>query len=500
MKNLILKYSISLIITLNTLSCIAQGIYFDSLYYTAPNEPISAAAQIFATDSGYLVIALHGSILNSHIEKIQLSNSGEVLSVNSWTWPDSASMIYWYGKAFLPTSDGGFLWSDIFSGQSSSLIKFDSNFDTLFTKTFSLNGDQSKHIHYFYETLDEYIGACVIATNSDTEYFGDFELIRLSHEGEILSQDTVEIFNQEYQLSISGIHPLESGGFLVSGSRLYNWDPFIAKFNNEFELVDTFVWGTEYDDWLPWLVPFGSDQFMITYSQVEYPLGTHSVNRPFLMKFDAIDMDSLWSSPGDDSMYIYLNQAAIQTTDHGIVTCGYHTNGTQLAHLQKWNEDGEPEWSRSYRHIPSLGDTINDNQVFWDIATTPDSGLILCGYYFNNSNSRAWVLKLDNCGDPVYDSCVVVIDNIGDIADGLAAKPEIFVWPNPFQSQLNIQLPEHVARIEVLDIMGRSVFARKSYQLVNTLDLSSLPQGAYFVRVVLQSGPVLSRKVIKAER
>jgi hypothetical protein len=503
MSELIKKYFFLSLLFSNSLGIHAQGIYFDSLYYAGPNEPVSALAQIYATDSGYTTIGLYGPLLNTYLQKINLSFTGEMQSVDSWAWPDSTVTIYWYGHTFVPTSDGGYLWSDMFSGPTSSIIKFDSNLDTLFTKSYPPIGDHYKRMYYFYETETEYVGACVVSTDSDSEYFGDIELIRMDHNGEILSQDTIEMFNQEYQLSISGIHPLESGGFLVSGARLFDWDPFIAKFDDQWDLLDTFVWGSEFNEWLPWLEPIDGDTFAVSYINSEYLIGNQiPVSRPVIMLFDSNQMDSLWTSHAADTLPGIIDLSITRTIDNGFAVCGYHliAPSNEIAHIRKWSATGEEEWSRSYRHIPSLGDSINDNQAFWDIAATQDSGLIVCGYYYNNSNSHAWVLKLDNCGDPVYDSCVVVIDNTIDIGEWPQAKPEIYAWPNPFQSQLNIQLPEHVARIEILDIMGRSVFERKSYQLVNTLDLSGLPQGAYFVRAVLQSGQVLSKRVIKAER
>jgi Secretion system C-terminal sorting domain len=492
------KYILLIFIIINSLGSFAQGIYFDSLYYAGPNEPVSVLAQIYATDSGYTAIGLHGPISHSFLEKIDLSLTGEMQSVQSWAWPDPTVVIYWYGDAFYPTQDGGYLWGNVFSGPTTSIIKFDENLDTLFTINYPAVGDQSKQQYYFYETETEYIGTCVITTDSDTEYYGDLELIRLDHNGQILAQDTIEMFNQEYQLSLSGIHQLESGGFLVSGARLFDWDPFIAKFNEQGELLDTFVWGTEYNDWLPWLVPVEDGNYMVSYSRVDYEIGGYPVARPGLMKFNSNTMDSLWTTGAADSMYLYLDLSFTKTIDGGYASAGFHTYGTQLAHIQKWSADGEPEWSRSYRHVPSLGDTINDNQAFWDIAATPDSGLIVCGYYYNNSNQHAWVLKLDNCGDPVYDSCVVVIENTIDIGEWPPAKAEIYAWPNPFDEVLNLQLPDRASEIEIIDAMGQVVQRKKVWQLIHRFDLSELPTGAYIVRARMSNGEVLSKRVIKS--
>jgi len=74
--------------------------------------------------------------------------------------------------------------------------------------------------------------------------------------------------------------------------------------------------------------------------------------------------------------------------------------------------------------------------------------------------------------------------------------PELRVYPNPVLNQLNISFSEELfnASITILDINGRVVM--KKDKITHQLDLSSLPDGTFFIMV--QSGRlVISKKIIK---
>ncbi len=122
--------AIIVLMILNTLGLLAQGVYFDSLYHQ--NDQLSVLAQIFEVDSGYTVIGLHGPGGNPRLEMMKIDDQGISTNIKSWGWDNPTSSIYWYGKGFLPLVDGDYLWSTGFSGPKTAIIKFDENLDTLF--------------------------------------------------------------------------------------------------------------------------------------------------------------------------------------------------------------------------------------------------------------------------------------------------------------------------------------------------------------------------------
>jgi hypothetical protein len=409
------KYSIILIVLfcINTLGSNAQGIYFDSLYHL--NSTMSATCQIFLNETGYECVGLKGGIGNSKkLNFFQIDSVGNLIQNLEWTWDTPSPMYYWYGEGFIKLNDGNYLWSNSFSGNRNSIIKFTPELDTLFTVTLVADSNLQRHPYLMLERENDYIGACMLRTNEEWTAFADLEIIRLSHSGEILGIDTIQMFGGQYQLSLSGIFELSDGSIIISGSRLYDWDPFIAKFTSEGELDSVYVWGNVNEqDWLPFLEPVGIDTFMVSYALTEeYYLNTYYKRRPSLMMFNAIDMSSIWEASYDELITHYYHYSIDKTFDNGYVTCGtyIHSSG-QLGVIQRWSDLGEVLWTKTYKYSGAIADSFDDLSEFRDIKETADSGLVVCGYYADGTDGiqHAWVLKLDACGDPIYPSLAPIL-------------------------------------------------------------------------------------------
>lgn len=76
-------------------------------------------------------------------------------------------------------------------------------------------------------------------------------------------------------------------------------------------------------------------------------------------------------------------------------------------------------------------------------------------------------------------------------------RDDIIVYPNPVRNSLNFSLPNNlqVSRAEVFDLLGKSVQVGNSV-LNNSLDVSSLTSGVYFVKITAD-GKTSVRKFIK---
>lgn len=74
---------------------------------------------------------------------------------------------------------------------------------------------------------------------------------------------------------------------------------------------------------------------------------------------------------------------------------------------------------------------------------------------------------------------------------------EVKIYPNPTSGQLQIEYALSFEKsIEVLNMNGQLIFAKESNQEISTLDMTSYPKGAYFLRITSEKG-VITKKVIK---
>ena len=64
-----------------------------------------------------------------------------------------------------------------------------------------------------------------------------------------------------------------------------------------------------------------------------------------------------------------------------------------------------------------------------------------------------------------------------------SAEEQVKIYPNPVQSTLNIEAPENIEEVQVMDMVGRTVMQRSAGDRQITLDLGDLHTGIYFIRV-----------------
>ncbi len=75
-------------------------------------------------------------------------------------------------------------------------------------------------------------------------------------------------------------------------------------------------------------------------------------------------------------------------------------------------------------------------------------------------------------------------------------------WPNPFTSFLRIELPQNLpgpALIQVTDLTGRTVYQKQNPEGTRSLslDLPNLPPGPYLLRILTQSAPPQTLRLIR---
>lgn len=92
-----------------------------------------------------------------------------------------------------------------------------------------------------------------------------------------------------------------------------------------------------------------------------------------------------------------------------------------------------------------------------------------------------------------YSNAVVV--NYGATVLESADGVEVSLYPNPTSAQISVEA-EGINQVVVLNLMGQEVMRQPASTNKITLDMSNLPDGTYFIKVVTETGSI-TNKVLK---
>lgn len=110
------------------------------------------------------------------------------------------------------------------------------------------------------------------------------------------------------------------------------------------------------------------------------------------------------------------------------------------------------------------------------------------GYNNNNSATSCYTLK-------------VALGTASKSADAEAgnSKKVFSVFPNPAQTKINVNLADYkgTSQLQLFDVHGRQVAGYRTAQANSQMDISKLANGVYLLKIITESGEVLTSKVIK---
>ena len=72
---------------------------------------------------------------------------------------------------------------------------------------------------------------------------------------------------------------------------------------------------------------------------------------------------------------------------------------------------------------------------------------------------------------------------------------EFSVYPNPSTNFLNVKTQENLSSLQVLDKLGKSIIMKK--EVKETLDISTLNKGVYFLKLTSDNGLISTKRFIK---
>jgi hypothetical protein len=179
----------------------------------------------------------------------------------------------------------------------------------------------------------------------------------------------------------------------------------------------------------------------------------------------------------------------IHPDDSRLIFAGYYDNQDNVhSYLQKTYFDGSEDWMNFY----SYNDCSNCSNELGDVEFAPDGGYICAGYFIDYSESipinKTWLLKIDACGDVVYNGCPPSVN----VVESKTSDQHLVLWPNPVQVVLHLDADPgvEVVGFSIIDIAGQRVLYQAISNFTGTyaVDVSALPAGYYLAETKLANG------------
>jgi beta-glucosidase len=144
-----------------------------------------------------------------------------------------------------------------------------------------------------------------------------------------------------------------------------------------------------------------------------------------------------------------------------------------------------------------LPENATDQSVTWSVddesvVTISESGLLTA-----LTNGTVTVIATANDGSQVSGSLEVTVSNqtVTMLTDNVAG--EVYCYPNPISSYMKIPGIEKTARVTFFNMTGQIVKEVKTYMPGQSVMVSDLPEGIYFVKIKTAENTILVQKVIK---
>ncbi|MDD3739937.1 MAG: choice-of-anchor J domain-containing protein [Bacteroidales bacterium] len=149
----------------------------------------------------------------------------------------------------------------------------------------------------------------------------------------------------------------------------------------------------------------------------------------------------------------------------------------------------------------NLTDASNNNPTSWlwtcpggtPSSSTQQNPTIV----YNTPGTYSITLKATNAGgnNSVTRNSYITVTDCSAVDDNLSSK--ISIYPNPTDGMLNIDIPETKATVRINNVLGKEVKLIKLNSDRNTIDLSSLSSGMYFIEIQLSEQKIVSKITIR---
>jgi hypothetical protein len=158
--------------------------------------------------------------------------------------------------------------------------------------------------------------------------------------------------------------------------------------------------------------------------------------------------------------------------------------------LTRITKNGNVVWNKYYNYRTNVTN-FNVQQVLSINKTSDDGFISAIDFTFDNPN-KFFVVKFDSTG---CDSSAFYCSTVG-LKNNSFLSENISVYPNPTTGSLNIEA-ENATKIQVVSLLGQLVKEEELKIENKKIDISTLQNGVYFLKVFDKDKLIGTTKIIK---
>jgi hypothetical protein len=182
--------------------------------------------------------------------------------------------------------------------------------------------------------------------------------------------------------------------------------------------------------------------------------------------------------------------------DGGLAVYSYDANNNQISELdQNWSGTAWVNYDITTNTYDANNNRIDSLNQFWNGSSWVSIDLNSWTYDANNIK-LSWVTFRYNyyfSGDTVGDSIYYYFHTVLGINNLQTEQSGVKVYPNPASTSFTILLPQAVpAWLNLYNELGQRVITNYELKITaSTINVSNLPEGVYFYRVIAENGSLI---------
>ena len=319
------------------------------------------------------------------------------------------------------------------------LVKFDSNFDTIFTKTYyPVNDNGNKDVLNYNTCIGKdnsylMVGHTNIDNNYDSLYKYQMQLIKTDTLGNLLWRKTYG--NDTYTHYGYKVVNTFDGGYLLGGWCDKNggdWAIVKTDQNGENPIYKYFGHTTNGEGRIMGITTTKDSCYIITGA---YAISTGGIDKARILKLDKnlnIVWDKQYLNIGDVSFFY----KALEKENNNLFIYGAERNSLnyKMSTIMELTSEGDSIW----KQVTTANNQETSSNNLESGKITPDGGLIFGGYIFDvnlTPYQQMWLVKTDSLGcDGTQWTCNTThLENTAENKESA-----LRVWPNPVKNELHI--------------------------------------------------------------